>query len=164
MIEFALLGALTAHGPTGPCRSGHPSSVGRLVRLLLGRNQVVATRDLIDDLWPDRPPSSATANLRMYVANLRRSFAAADAGAPPRLVDIARLPSGYRLTADDNAIDVDRFDAGATRGQAALTRGDSRAAVGEYTAALSLWRGRSSRISRTARTSPRTPRRSGIDA
>jgi DNA-binding SARP family transcriptional activator len=94
MIEFALLGALI-RSPSGSVRLGPPKQRQVLVRLLIGRNQVVATSDLIDELWPDRPPSSsATANLRMYVANLRRSFVAADPGRPKPALDVARVPSG----------------------------------------------------------------------
>jgi len=107
MIEFALLGALAVRGPSGALPLGPPKQRQVLVRLVLGRNQVVTTSDLVDDLWPDRPPSSATANLRMYVANLRRSFSAAVPGARKPPVDVARVPSGYRLAVSDTAVDID---------------------------------------------------------
>ena len=142
MIEFALLGALAVRGPAGLVPLGPPKQRQVLVRLLLGRNQVVTTPDLIDDLWPDRPPSSATANLRMYVANLRRSFSAAVPGARKPGVDVARVPSGYRLAVSDSAVDIDRFGIGVARAHGALSGGDTVAAVRDYTAALGLWRGR----------------------
>ncbi len=142
MIEFALLGALAVRSPTGPVPLGPPKQRQVLVRLLLGRNQVVPTSDLVDELWPDRPPSSATANLRMYVANLRRSFGAAVPGARKPTVDVARVPSGYRLAVSESAVDIDRFGIGVARADTALSGGDMAAAVRDYTAALGLWRGR----------------------
>ena len=141
MIEFALLGALAVRGPSGAVPLGPPKQRQVLVRLVLGRSQVVTTADLVDDLWPNRPPSSATANLRMYVANLRRSFGAAVAGGQSA-VDVARVPSGYRLAVSDSAVDIDRFSTGVARAHTALNGGDTAAAIRDYTAALGLWRGR----------------------
>ena len=89
-----------------------------------------------------RPPSSATANLRMYVANLRRSFSAADPGVRKPAVDVARVLPGYRLAVTDSAVDIDQFSIGVTRAQRALSHGDTPAAVRDFTAALDLWRGR----------------------
>jgi Bacterial transcriptional activator domain len=39
-------------------------------------------------------------------------------------------------------VDIDRFDAGVARAHAALSGGDTTAAIRDYTTALELWRGR----------------------
>ncbi|KAB1949288.1 winged helix-turn-helix domain-containing protein [Micromonospora sp. ALFpr18c] len=55
--------------------------------------RLVAVDDLVDELWADRPPRSAVANVLSYAANLRRTFEAFPSG---RAV-IVRQRNGYRL-------------------------------------------------------------------
>ena len=45
-----------------------------LAILALNANRLVATRRLIDDLWPEQPPESAANTLQGYVSRLRKAL------------------------------------------------------------------------------------------
>ncbi len=59
-----------------------------LARLALTNGAVVATADLVDELWPDDPPASARNTLQTYVSHIRRVVA-------PATVEF--VGHGYRL-------------------------------------------------------------------
>ncbi len=65
-----------------------------LAMLALRANRTVATDELIDGLWGDRPPASAAKNVQSYVSQLRKALASDDSGA--RIVTRGR---GYELQA-----------------------------------------------------------------
>lgn len=114
----------------------------RMARLLLGTlalraNRTVSVEAIAVILWNGRPPASAAANLRNYLARLRRLFAADAAGG----LTLAGSRAGYRLHADGNAIDAARFSALAAEGRALLNARDHRAAGDRLTRALELWQG-----------------------
>ncbi|SDM26195.1 AfsR/SARP family transcriptional regulator [Allokutzneria albata] len=90
---------------------------GMLTVLLVEANQVVPLRVLSERVWGADPPSRAGNTLRAYASRLREAL-------PD--VEIERTGDGYRLTADEDSIDLHRFRA---------------LAPGNPAAALELWRG-----------------------
>lgn len=114
--QRAVLGLLALHGPTG------------------------VSRDVIVDvLWGERPPRSATAEVQAYVSRLRR------------LLDPGRVCGGrggpvmlasrrYRL---DGTIDLDLAEFGqlSRKANAATAQGESHIACALYERSLGLWRG-----------------------
>ena len=96
-----------------------------LFRLAIDAGTVVATRTLVDDLWPDAAPENARAALQSIVSRLRSQL---PAGA------IESDVGGYRLAVTREDVDVlafqDLVSAAAAGGDAALA-----------TRALALWRG-----------------------
>ena len=79
-------------------------------------------------------------SLRAYVSNLRRVL---EPGRPPRAAAtvLHTRPPGYLLDGCGVEFDVHRFTGHATAGREALVQADPEHALGEFDAALGLWRG-----------------------
>ena len=103
-IEFRLLGAVTAEIDGRPVDLGTTRQRCTLAILLAEANKTVSADQLIDRLWPDRPPRQARASLQTYLSRLRRIFAATT-------VDIIRRADGYLAAVDEETIDLHRFRA-----------------------------------------------------
>jgi DNA-binding SARP family transcriptional activator/streptogramin lyase len=117
-MEFRIL------GPLEVVKDGRPVSIRRgkeqalLVYLLLHANELVPSSRLIDALWDERPPPTASKILQNAVSHLRKELG------DGRLV--TRDP-GYVLRVDDGELDLEAFERLAEAGQAKE--------------ALALWRG-----------------------
>ncbi|MGH3753679.1 MAG: FxSxx-COOH system tetratricopeptide repeat protein [Pseudonocardiaceae bacterium] len=112
-----------------------------LFGLLLSRvDQLVAVDALVEDLWSGDPPASAMTSLRVYVSNLRRVLEPGRAPRAPAAVLHTRT-QGYLLDSHGVEFDVHEFAGHATAGREALGHGDPERALGEFDAALGLWRG-----------------------
>jgi DNA-binding SARP family transcriptional activator/tetratricopeptide (TPR) repeat protein len=112
-----------------------------LFGLLLSRvDRLVAADVLIDELWSGDPPAAAITSLRTYVSNLRRVLEPGRAPRAPATVLHTRTP-GYLLDSRGVEFDVHRFTGHVRAGREALGRADPGHAVGEFDAALGLWRG-----------------------
>ena len=103
-----------------------------LALLLLDRNRVVPVGRLIDELWGEEPPETATKALQGYVSQLRKALGA------DRLLT---KPPGYSLRVEDGELDLDRFELLVREGRGLLGEGDSKAAAKRFAQALELWRG-----------------------
>lgn len=117
-MEFRIL------GPLEVVERGRPVSIRRgkdqalLVYLLLHANEVVPSGTLIDALWNERPPPTASKILQNAVSHLRKQLG------DGRLV--TREP-GYLLRVDQNELDLQRFERLAKEGRSEE--------------ALAVWRG-----------------------
>jgi DNA-binding SARP family transcriptional activator/WD40 repeat protein len=108
----------------------------RLLAILASRaGRVVPVDVIIDALWGDDPPPTATRTIQSHVARLRRSFCAVDAAM------IETAGGGYRLAVDASAIDANVFERMAEHGRRLLDAGEFAGAVTVLTEALALWRG-----------------------
>jgi DNA-binding SARP family transcriptional activator len=126
---FRLLGPLEAVGDDGePLALGGQKQRAVLALLLLRANRVVSTDFLIDALWGDNPPRTATTSLQNSISALRKLLG------PSALV--TRSP-GYMLVLDDDALDLARFERLVAEART-LEPEDRAAKLGE---ALRLWRG-----------------------
>src|SRR5262245_50419882 len=76
-----------------------------LATLAAEANRLVTVDDLVDELWPDRPPASAVANVRNYACSLRRLFLEARSDEGP----LTRRGSGYVLSVADDELDLLSF-------------------------------------------------------
>jgi YVTN family beta-propeller protein len=117
-MEFRIL------GPLEVVEDGRPVSIRRgkeqalLAYLLLHANEVVPSGRLIDALWDERPPPTASKILQNAVSHLRKELG------DGRL--LTRDP-GYVLRVENDELDVQRFEQLAKEGRAEE--------------ALALWRG-----------------------
>jgi YVTN family beta-propeller protein len=117
-MEFRIL------GPLEVVEDGRPVSIRRgkeqalLAYLLLHANEVVPSGRLIDALWDERPPPTASKILQNAVSHLRKELG------DGRL--LTRDP-GYLLRVEEGELDLQRFEQLAREG-----RGEE---------ALTLWRG-----------------------
>ncbi|WP_433355381.1 AfsR/SARP family transcriptional regulator [Micromonospora saelicesensis] len=136
-MEIQVLGGLSVQLSTHTLRLGTPKQQTIFAMLTIQPERLVTVDDLVDELWADRPPRSAVANVRTYAANLRRTFEAFPAGRGA----IERQRSGYRLVVDPERVDVFRFELERNAGREALTGGHLDRARELLGRALARWRG-----------------------
>ncbi|MEU5259334.1 AfsR/SARP family transcriptional regulator [Amycolatopsis sp. NPDC021455] len=134
-IEFRLLGPLEVRARGRRLAVGGPRQRAVLAALLLRADRVATVDYLARAVW-GRPPASMRANLRTYVAALRRVLG--DPGDGRRIVT---QPDGYRLLVRRDECDVARFEYWRVSGDRAARTGDTERAAQCYDHALSVWRG-----------------------
>ena len=128
-MEFRILGPLEVVGDDGrPVPLPRRKSRALLALLLLHANEVVSTSRLVDDLWGDDPPRTATASLQNAVSRLRRTIGAEA---------LVSRPPGYELRIAPERLDATRVE-GLVR-EARSAEPEERAA--KLREALALWRG-----------------------
>jgi DNA-binding SARP family transcriptional activator len=135
-MEFGLLGPLTVSDGGVPIAIGGGKRRALLALLLLHRNQVVQPADLIDALWEERPPATASKTLQVYVSQLRKELGSASQQV------LRTNGSGYVVVIGEDDLDVDRFARAGSRAAALLEQGDLPGALSVADDALRLWRGR----------------------
>ncbi|MEV4414297.1 BTAD domain-containing putative transcriptional regulator [Catellatospora sp. NPDC049609] len=136
-VHFDLLGPLEVFRDGQPVALGSTKQQLVLAALLLRPGEAASNDELVAMLWGDQPPLSAAANVRTYVRGLRQALLDGES-AERRIVT---TPGGYLLRVEPDERDLDRFDAAAARGRAALAAGDPAAAEAALSAAVGLWRG-----------------------
>jgi YVTN family beta-propeller protein len=131
-MRFGLLGPVEVRLDGAPLPTGGPKQRALLAFLLLHRNRAVSRDRLIDALWGDSAPPSASAALDAYVYRLRK------------LVGSDRLPrsgAGYALIVEQDELDIDEFERLVAGGRAALAAGDAASAAHQFATGLAQWRG-----------------------
>ncbi|AGL16645.1 BTAD domain-containing putative transcriptional regulator [Actinoplanes sp. N902-109] len=118
-------------------------------------NRVVRVDQLMEELWEDRPPLSATTTLQTYIYQLRKILHRADlradqrepaAPAPAPVREdrddgpLHTWPRGYLLSLAPAQLDVTQFEELARRGRGELYRDHVERAADTFRAALRLWR------------------------
>ena len=119
VVEFLVLGPFEVRDGEGVLPLGGAKQRAALAMLVLHRNSVVSRDRLIDGLWGDSPPATATHTLEAYVSRLRKILN--QEGYPDRLLT---RPPGYQLRLDDNELDLGRLEALIDQGRRALAGGD----------------------------------------
>ncbi|SEG98049.1 DNA-binding transcriptional activator of the SARP family [Nonomuraea solani] len=116
-----------------PVKITAPKQRTVLAMLLVRAGHVVPIRSLVAEVWDERPPRSAVANLRTYLMQLRKL-----------LPDEERLVTsdvGYLLRVEAEEFDVFEFEALSARGRQAVARQNLSAAEEAFSQALRLWEG-----------------------
>jgi YVTN family beta-propeller protein len=132
LLEFRILGPFEAVEEDRPVALGGPRQRALLAILVLSRGEVVSTDRLVDQIWGEQPPATATKTLQVYVSHLRKALGAG--------VLVTRN-GGYVLAAQPDQVDAERFDALVADGRTALADGDHGRARDLLGSALGLWRG-----------------------
>ncbi|OBB75219.1 MULTISPECIES: BTAD domain-containing putative transcriptional regulator [Mycolicibacterium] len=134
-----MLGPLQVTHADCPVDIGPPKQRAVLAVLLLAAGRVVSVDRLIDAVWGDDAPGSATASLQAYISNLRRALR--DAGQSQVASPIVRQPPGYFLNVEPGQVDLAVFASGCARAVAAVDSGDWDEALAAADEALAWWRG-----------------------
>jgi DNA-binding SARP family transcriptional activator/class 3 adenylate cyclase len=131
-LEFGVLGPLEVRddGRTVPVGRGKQRAL--LALLLLHANEVVSTDRLIDELWGENPPATASTALQVYVSKLRKTLGAET---------IATKAPGYTIQIEREQLDLHRFERLLAEGRESLVAGDAGRASGLLDEAIRLWRG-----------------------
>jgi DNA-binding SARP family transcriptional activator/tetratricopeptide (TPR) repeat protein len=117
-MEFRLLGPLEVVEDNRTIEIGAAKERALLAVLLLNANRAVSRDRLIEALWGERAPGTATKALQVYVSHLRKAIG--------RDRILTRSP-GYELRVEPGQLDLERFD--------------ELVASQELEKALGLWRG-----------------------
>jgi YVTN family beta-propeller protein len=132
LMRFRILGSLEVLVDERQLPLGGARQREVLAILLLHRGEAVSVDRVVDELWGQRPPETATKTVQVYVSRLRKEFGDG--------VLVTR-GGGYALEIDGEAVDADRFERLVDEGRAALDNGDARGACRSLADALELWRG-----------------------
>jgi DNA-binding SARP family transcriptional activator len=126
--DFRILGPLEVSDETGQLLLGGQKQRAVLAMLLLEPGRIVSVDRLIDALWGEQPPRTATTSLQNFISQLRKTLGAE--------VLETKAP-GYRLRVRPGELDLDRFRVmvESARGAEPQTRAE------KLRHALALWRG-----------------------
>ena len=134
-----MLGQLVATREGTGLELGGPRQRAVLALLVLARGDVVPSDRMVDALWGDATPPSATSALQAYVSHLRKRMEP-DRGPRDRQSVLARQGPGYALRVDPDAVDAWRFER-LMRQAGQLLDDEPAAAQRLLDEALGLWRG-----------------------
>ena len=132
-MALRVLGPLEVGGPDGAIPLGGARSRALLSALAIRRGSACTTDELIDAVWGEAPPASASKLLQIYVSRLRKVL--------PTDLRIVTTPTGYALEIGPADLDAARFEAWLGEGRVALEAANPALAASTLTRALALWRG-----------------------
>lgn len=117
--------------------SGQRTVLGLLV---LAEGQPMSIAELVDAMWPQRPPSTATNVVQTHVSRLRRVLEPARSPRTPSLV-LPWTGGGYALHLPADQVDLAQFRKFVGLARQSRAAGDVRATADLLGQALRLWRG-----------------------
>ena len=138
-MDFRILGSFEAldEGQVVTPRGAKQRAL--LALFLLHPNETLRTDWLIDELWGQRPPTTASKTVQVHVSHLRKALAhGGDGGSDGLIVTRER---GYEMRLDPAHLDSRRFEALLAEGRGELAAGRPERAVSTLEQALSLWSG-----------------------
>jgi DNA-binding SARP family transcriptional activator/tetratricopeptide (TPR) repeat protein len=130
-MDFRILGPLEVIEDGQALALGAAKQQVLLAVLLLHPNEVVSVSRLVDELWGDAPPATATKVVQGYVSGLRKLLGAQT---------IITGAGGYFVRVEPDCLDVGRFESLAAEGRTFMPSDPARA-VELFGRALRLWRG-----------------------
>ena len=135
-MEFRILGSMEVLD--GDRCVDLPAGRGRalLAVLVLHAGEVVSAERLIDELWGENPPPTASTIVQGLVSKLRKLLEPGRGKGEPGGI-VQTVGPGYRLTVDPEAVDANRFKR--LLDEARLATDVARSAT--LAGALRLWRG-----------------------
>ena len=134
-VVFRVLGALDVSAGGRELELASPQLRLLLAALLADANVVVSTDRLIDVLWGEEPPPSASSSVQKLVYRLRALL-----GPGADDVVVTRAP-GYAVHVEPDSSDAARFEQLVVEAQTLSRRGDPSGTVELLDCALQLWRG-----------------------
>ncbi|HET6287562.1 MAG TPA: BTAD domain-containing putative transcriptional regulator [Amycolatopsis sp.] len=133
-LTVRLLGGPSARSDAGEIALGPAQRQAVFAALALHAGQFVSRKELIDAVWGERPPDSATGIVYTYVSALRRALE--PVGGP-----LVATRAGYRLDLPREQVDVHVFEAELERARAHRRTGAHRRELESLRSALEQWRG-----------------------
>nr|AFY23040.1 TamI [uncultured bacterium] len=143
-MRFSVLGDF-AVATAGQDITPTPAKLRTILALLAIRaGESVSRNSIIQEIWGEAPPESASGAVHTYIYELRRAFRSSGCGSDV----IVTKPNGYTLSSSNADLDFRRFDELLREGTTTARderRAGSRDALEEasdhLTEALALWRG-----------------------
>ncbi|HEX6681629.1 MAG TPA: BTAD domain-containing putative transcriptional regulator [Candidatus Limnocylindrales bacterium] len=135
-LSIRLLGPVEVASNRRPVPVSRSQRRGVLALLAIRTGNVVSPAEIVEALWGDRPPATATRQVHSAIASLRKILSSAG------LWDVLESTAGgYRLVCPPERIDVHVFEDLIDRAHRARAAGGQRAAGELLTRAAGLWRG-----------------------
>jgi predicted ATPase/DNA-binding SARP family transcriptional activator len=131
--ELRVLGPLELLGEGGVVALPGLKHRRLLAALALAHGTTCSADSLVDALWAESPPASATKLLQVYVSQLRKTL--------PDGFAVVTRPVGYALDLDGASLDAERFERLVDEAADALEQGNPPLASSLADQALALWRG-----------------------
>jgi DNA-binding SARP family transcriptional activator len=138
-MDFCILGPLEVLDDGRQVALGGVRQRALLALLVVHANEPLGTERLIDELWGERPPTTATKTVQVNISRLRRALEQSRAQSHPEM--IVTRERGYELRVDPERIDARRFERLIVQGRGELAAQRPEHAVALLEEALSLWRG-----------------------
>ncbi|HEV3472268.1 MAG TPA: BTAD domain-containing putative transcriptional regulator, partial [Actinomycetota bacterium] len=135
-MKFRILGPFDVERDGRSIRLGGRKQRTLLAYLVLRSNKVVTNSQLVDALWSEDPPNTATQTIHVYVSQLRKALDSDDSGA-----HLVTEGAGYVLRAAPDNIDLTNFEATVKDAKATIKRGAVDEAAALLRRAISMWRG-----------------------
>jgi DNA-binding SARP family transcriptional activator len=139
-MEFRILGHLEVVAEGRPLTLAGAKQRALLGILLLEANRVVPAERLIELLWGDDPPETASNVLQVYVSQLRQVLEPTRKKGAGYQVLVTQ-PPGYALRVDRESIDLQSFERLVAHANEALEAQMDEEAAALVAEALSRWRG-----------------------
>ncbi|MEU1453651.1 AfsR/SARP family transcriptional regulator [Streptomyces avermitilis] len=136
MFEVRLLGPVEVWQGSRRAPLGGAKPLAVLAALTVHLGEVLSTERLVDFVWDEQVPATATALVATHVSAVRRALARVSE-APV----IRTRPPGYVADFSPSQVDARRFEELLARGRSSAARGRPGEAADILSDALSLWRG-----------------------
>ncbi|MEU1985737.1 BTAD domain-containing putative transcriptional regulator [Nocardia sp. NPDC019395] len=137
-IDLRVLGPVELRVGDSAAAVGGRNPLAMLALLVLNRDRVVRSDEIIRGIWGADAPETASARLHVLVSKLRKRLR-------NQSVDdtavVGSAAAGYRLTIDDACCDLARFESSRAAAAAAYATGNHAHAARMYRVALAEWRG-----------------------
>ncbi|MGQ0434367.1 MAG: AAA family ATPase [Microthrixaceae bacterium] len=130
-MEVSILGPLKLWGDEGAIDVGGPLRRVLVTRLVVAAGRVVPAERLIEDVWGDDPPASAS-TLQSHISHLRRALGADRLGSES---------GGYCLFLAGDEVDATVFEEEVREARRLLDIDDAASAAAVLGTALARWRG-----------------------
>lgn len=136
--EFRVLGPVEVRIDDAVVKIGGPRPRALLALLLTRRDRVVSVPQIVDALWGEQPPATATGRVQTVVSELRQLLRSAGLG----LHVIHTRPGGYLMSSEAGCLDLDAFTTATVAGRTAAAGGDHGRAAAHFREALAAWTGK----------------------
>ena len=100
-MEFRILGPLEVRDGGRVLDLGGPKPRGLLAILLVHAGEVVSSEQVIDGLWGEAPPRSATHLLHVYVSSLRKALEPDPGASSGSVLELREYMSNVAVVVED---------------------------------------------------------------
>jgi len=138
-MQYEVLGEIRVLRSGTPIRLGGPMALRLLAALLVNAPRAVEQDTLIERLWCDDPPATATTALQVHVSRLRQALEPGNRGGASSV--LRTTDDGYGLVIDRAQIDSEHFDSLVRHAEDSAMSEPERA-LSDVESARALWRGR----------------------
>jgi predicted ATPase/DNA-binding SARP family transcriptional activator len=138
-MQYEVLGQIRVLRAGTPIRLGGPMAMRLLAALLVDAPRAVERDILIERLWGDDPPATATTALQVHVSRLRQVLEPGHRGGASSV--LRTTDDGYGLVIDRAQIDSEHFES-LVRQAEDFAMSEPERAVSDVESARALWRGR----------------------